>query len=533
MRRWMSFGFCVAALLALAAPARADVITDWNEILLEAIRVDRTSPPQATRAMAIMNVAIFDAVNGLVGGYTPMLYAAEAPAGALPEVAAAAAARRVLVTLFPAQSPAFNAAFDTFFNAIPNSQAKSDGATWGLIVGDRILSRRAADHADDVLDYYVPTGASWWAPTPPAFASALLPNWPTVTPWTMTSGSQFRAGPPPAPGSAEYTKAFIEVRRLGRTDSPVRTADQSQIALFWADGGGTSTPPGHWLQIAIGISEEKHLSLIENARLFALLSVVAADAAIVSWDHKYQYNHWRPYTGIHQADTDGNPDTAPDATWQSFIATPPFPAYTSGHSTFSGSAAKILELFFGTDAIAFSTTSDGLPGVTRTFTSLSKAAEEAGQSRIYGGIHWQYDNQMGLSSGRALAQHAFFNVMTPVQAPGTCAANATTLCLNGGRFKVQATWRTATDHDAAQALPQTADSGQFFFFNEDNVELVVKALNGCGVNERYWVFASGLTDVEVLVTVTDTETGRSRRYFNPQGKAFAPVTDTEAFACAE
>ncbi len=531
MRRLMGIALCVFALLGLAGPARADVITDWNEILLQAIRTDRTSPPKASRAMAIMNVAIYDAVNGLIGGYTPMLYAAEAPAGALPDVAAAAAARKVLVTLFPSQTPTFDAAFDVFFNAIPNSQAKSDGATWGLVVGDRILARRADDHSGDTVDYFVPIGGTWWAPTAPAFAAALLPNWPTVTPWAMTSGSQFRLGPPPAPGSDEYTKAFVEVRRLGRANSPFRTAEQTQIALFWADGAGTATPPGHWIQIAIGLSEEKHLSLIENARLFALLSITEADAAVVSWDHKYQYNIWRPITGIQNAEIDGNPDTAAEKDWLPLIATPPFPAYSSGHSTFSGGAAKLLELFFGTDAVAFSTTSDGLPGVTRSFTSLSKAAEEAGQSRIYGGIHWQFDNQIGLASGRALAQHVFFNFLTPVQAPSTCAPNATTLCLNGGRFKVQATWNTGTDHGPAQALTGTADSGQFFFFNDDNVELVVKALDGCGVNQRYWLFASGLTDVEVLVTVTDTETGRTRQYFNPRGKAFAPVTDTEAFVC--
>lgn len=530
-RRLMGTALCCAALLGLAGPARADVITDWNEILLGAVRVDKTSPPRASRAMAIMNVAIYDAVNGLVGGYTPMLYAAEAPAGALPEVAAAAAARKVLVTLFPAQTPAFDAAFNAFYNSIPNSQAKSDGATWGLVVGDRILARRADDHSGDTVDYFVPTGGSWWAPTAPAFASPLLPNWPQVTPWTLTSGSQLRVGPPPAPGSAEYTKAFIEVRRLGRVNSPVRTADQTQIALFWADGAGTATPPGHWIQIAIGLSEEKHLTLIENARLFALLGITLGDAAVVCWDIKYQYNLWRPITGIQNAEIDGNPNTAADKTWTPLIATPPFPSYTSGHSTFSGGASKLLELFFGTDAVAFSTTSDALPGVTRTFTSLSQAAEEAGQSRIYGGIHWQFDNQAGLANGRALAEHAFYNFLTPVQAPSTCVANATTLCLNGGRFKVQATWRHGTSKGQAQAVPQTADTGQFFFFNEENIELVVKALDGCLVNQKHWIYASGLTDVEVLLTVTDTHTGHSRQYFNAEGTTFAPVADTSAFAC--
>jgi hypothetical protein len=168
--------------------------------------------------------------------------------------------------------------------------------------------------------------------------------------------------------------------------------------------------------------------------------------------------------------------------------------------------------------------------VQRSFTSFSQAAEEAGQSRIYGGIHWQYDNQAGLASGRTLAEHVFFNFLTPVSAPGVCAADARTLCLNGGRFKVQARWTTATASGPAQVVSQTGDSGQLYFFDADNTELTVKVLDGCGTNDRFWVFASGLTNVQVAVTVTDTRTGSARQYFNPQGHPFAPVQDISAFA---
>jgi PAP2 superfamily len=530
LRQRIAVGLCAVALLGLATRAGADVVLDWNGVLLNAIRTDKTSPPKASRAMAAVHVAIFDAVNGILGGFTPYHVTAHAPGGASPEAAAAAAAHKVLVALFPAQRATFDAALTASLAAIPDGAAETTGVSWGESVADQILALRANDHSSDVVPYEAPLGGGWWVPTPPAFAAALLPNWPSVTPWCMTKGSQFRAGAPPFPTSKEYTAAYREVLRLGRQDSADRTADQTQIALFWADGAGTATPPGHWLVIAQGVAQQGHLTLLGNARLFALVSLAVADAAIVSWDHKYAFSNWRPVTGIQHADTDGNPKTTADPSWLPLIATPPFPSYSSGHSTFSGSSSRILALVFGTDAISFSTTSDGLPGVQRSFTSFSQAAEEAGQSRIYGGIHWQFDNQVGLASGRSLAEHVFFNFLTPVSAPSTCVPGPTTLCLNGGRFKVQASWNTGSSSGAAQVVSQTGDSGQLSFFDPDNTELTVKVLNACSFNDRYWVFASGLTNVEVLITVTDTHAGRVRQYFNPRGKVFAPVQDVSAFA---
>jgi hypothetical protein len=530
LRKLNGLGVFIVALLGLGGPVGADVVTDWNGVLLDAIRVDKTSPPKASRAMAAVNVAIFDAVNGILGGYTPYHVTASAPTGASPEAAAVAAAHKVLVGLFPAQKAAFDAERAASLAAIPDGAAKSAGISWGDSVAAQILALRANDHAADVVNFLAPSGGTWWVPTPAALAPALLPNWPLVTPWTLSTASQFRQGGPPAPGSAEYTAAFREVKWFGRNTSVNRTAEQTQIALFWADGAGTATPPGHWLLIAQGISEERHLTLIENARLFALMGLAVADAAIVSWDHKYYYNNWRPITGIRLANTDGNPGTKADPTWESLIATPPFPSYTSGHSTFSASSARVLELFFGSDNASFSTTSDGLPGVTRSFSSFSQAAEEAGQSRIYGGIHWQYDNQAGLTSGRELGEHVFFNFLTPAVSAGTCAAGPTTLCLNGGRFKVEAAWSSGAVSGTAQALSQSGNSGQFYFSDPDNTELVVKVLDNCSSNGHYSVFVGGLTDVEVRVTVTDTQAGRARQYFNSLGQLFETVQDLSAFA---
>ncbi len=528
-------GLCAAALLGLAGPARADVVTDWNHTLLGAIRNDKTSPPKASRALALVQVAVFDAVNGLVGGYTPYAVTDPAPAGASPEAAAIAAAHKTLVALFPAQQVALDGEYSISLGSVPSGPAKTIGITWGESVAGKILALRANDHSGDVVTANFPTGALWWVKTPPALADPLLPNWPAVTPWGSDDVARFLPPPPPPPASAQYTAAFNEVKLLGKVDSTARTADQTQIALFWADGGGTATPPGHWHAIAEGISAAQKLSLVQNARLFALLGIAVADAGIVAWDAKYHYNLWRPITAIRNADTDGNPTTDPDTTWTPLITTPNFPSYISGHSTFSSAAARLLGLFFGSDTFNFSTTSDGLPGVQRSFTSFSQAAAEAGQSRIYGGIHWQYDNTAGLAAGRAIAEQVFFNVLTPVSRPIACVDDPAKLCLEGDRFKVEATWRISDSilngSGPAHAVQQTNDFGQFWFFGPDNIELSVKVLNGCGVNDHFWVFASGLTDVEVTLRVTDSQTGVTRTYFNPRGQAYAPVQDTSAFPC--
>ena len=258
----------------------------------------------------------------------------------------------------------------------------------------------------------------------------------------MTHGNQFRVPAPPAFDSEEYAEAYAEVKDLGGVDSAARSADQTEIAYFWEDGPGTATPPGHWQVIAQQISGTFDNDMLENARLFALLSVVQADAAIVSWDNKYHYDHVRPYTAItSEAEFDGNDATEMDPSWFNLVPTPPFPTYTSGHSTFSGGSSRLLARFFGTDDIAFSAPSpdpqrwpDVLPGVVRSWTSLSQAAAEAGQSRIYGGIHWQYDNQHGLVSGRGLADFVFETLLRPVK-DGSTDRPGRRLGLGNGRIR--------------------------------------------------------------------------------------------------
>src|SRR5947207_3043059 len=205
----------------------------------------------------------------------------------------------------------------------------------------------------------------------------------------MPTGSHFRPLGPPTLDSARYVEDYNEVKALGAAVGSTRTVEQDMIALFWADGAGTETPPGHWNSIAQSVGAAWGNTVEQNARLFALLNLAMADAAICAWDAKYTYDFWRPVTAIRNGDFDGSAATVGDPTWTSFIVTPPFPDYVSGHSTFSGAASTVLAMFYGTDNVAFATGSDFLPGMTRHFSSFSAAARQAAVSRLYAGIHFR------------------------------------------------------------------------------------------------------------------------------------------------
>jgi hypothetical protein len=257
-----------------------------------------------------------------------------------------------------------------------------------------------------------------WRPTPPANAAAAAPQWGNVTRWA-SSPTQFPQDGPPAMDSPEFSDAFNYVKEIGSATSSTRTAEQSDIALYWAGATGTSTPVGHWNRIAQSVAESQGNTLEQNARLFALVGIAQADAFIACWDNKYLYDHWRPVTAIRAAETDGNPDTVADPNWSSFIPTPNHPSYLSGHSSMSGASGEVLANFFLTDDISFTSSAEGVSVPDRTFMSFSDASEEAAVSRLFGGIHWSYDNDDGLALGRALGEHVFATQLRPVPEPGT------------------------------------------------------------------------------------------------------------------
>ncbi|HEY7314205.1 MAG TPA: phosphatase PAP2 family protein [Gemmataceae bacterium] len=392
----------------------SDVVLHWNEVILAAIKADRTPPPQAARHLAIVHAAMYDAMNAIHRTHRAYRVRVQPEGEVSADVAAAIAAHRMLVELHPRQVEAFDAALDASLESVPEGQAKERGVTLGQQVAEQILAWRADDGSRRQVRYTPSSTPGLWRPTPPGHKAALLPQWRYLTPFAIPGTDRFMPAAPPGLSTDAYTEAFLEVQALGERDSRTRTADQTVIAWFWDDGSGSVTPPGHWNRIAQTVARQQRLTPADNARLFALLNISMADAAILCWEGKFGFKYWRPITAIREADRDENADTTPQRDWNSLLTTPPFPSYPSGHSTFSGAAATALARFFGTDAIRFRIGSEGTPGVTRSYAGFWAAAEEAGRSRIYGGIHYEFDNQEGLRTGRDLADHIARRFLLPV-----------------------------------------------------------------------------------------------------------------------
>jgi YD repeat-containing protein len=382
-----------------------NVVLEWNAIALGVLQRDPyTPPPMFSRNLAMVQAAVYDAVNAISQRYSVYKVDINAAVGTSEEAAAAAAAARILSKLYPSQQALINAALTRTLNTITDGAGKTAGIELGNTVADQIFALRSKDGARTQVPYQNSTEIGKWQPSLPNFGGALYPQWPQVTPFALDSGSQFRPNGLPTLNSAEYTAAFNEVSQLGARNSSTRTADQTQIAQFWSDGSGTMTPVGHWNEIAETAASIKGTNIIETARLFAQLDVALADAGIAAWDSKYTYNAWRPITAIRDAALDGNVNTTADPNWQPLIDTPPFPEYVSGHSTFSAAAAAVLGKTFG-DSFQFQSGSVTLPGTSRSFTSFTGAAAEAGQSRIYGGIHFQFSNRDGLTLGKQIGDY--------------------------------------------------------------------------------------------------------------------------------
>jgi len=413
-----------AAFVCLLGPARlsADEVVDWNNILLDTIRTNSIGPPPASRIMATMNTAMYDAVNSIARTHQPYHVDLTADPGTSRAAAAAQAAHRVLSSMVPANLATYNAALANSLSSVPDGSGKTAGIELGNTVGAAILALRANDGASAMVPYSPGSQPGEWRPTPPANAPAAAPQWANLTPWAMTSPSQFQnPDGPPAVDSADYTAAFNQVKEIGSATSATRTVDQSNAALFWAGPAGTSTPVGHWNRIAQTIAESQGNTLEENARLFALVGMTEADALISAWDNKYHFDHWRPVTAIREAATDGNPDTEADLNWSSFITTPNHPSYTAAHGTLSGAMGALLADFFGTDDITFTSSTEGFVVPDRTFTSFSQASQEASNSRMYGGIHWSFDNDDGLAGGRTLGHYIFATQLQAIPEPTTVA----------------------------------------------------------------------------------------------------------------
>ena len=416
----------LACLLALLRSAAADLIGDWNAQAVNAIRNETTTPPLAARNLAMLHVAIHDAVNSLTGTHRPYAVSAPPDGPTSAEAAVVGAAHQVLVNLFPSQRAAFDATLAASLAGIPESLERSRGVELGRSTANTILGLRANDGSSTTIPYIPSAEPGAWRRTPPYFRPPDLPHWRFVRPFALSSGSQFRPPGPPPLDSARYATDLDQVKALGAADSPIRTPEQTLVANFWADFTYTVTPPGHWNQIARQVATSQGLSLPQKARLFALLNLALADAAIATWDAKYAFNFWRPVTAIPQADLDGNPATAADPNWTPLLTTPAFPEYVSGHSAFSAAAAVVLARFLGTDHAEFTVISDSVPGVVRAYSSFAGAADEIGMSRIYGGIHFLSGDLDGLSLGRAIGAFVDDHFLLPLGNPPRVRARCPT-----------------------------------------------------------------------------------------------------------
>lgn len=395
--------------LLAGMPAQANAVLEWNALMMQAIRASNTAPTLSTRNLAILHLAIYDAFNAIHGGYQPYRLQPPAPAGASDQAAVAAAGREVMGVLYPSFSARTEELYALQAREFPTGPAAEDGLAVGLTAARGLLAERSADGSNTEIPYIPSAAPGQWRRTPPFYRPPLDPHWRYVKLFAIPEVEPFVPPPPPAMDSEEYARDFNEVKAIGAKNSAIRTEEQSLIAVFWSDFSYTAMPPGHWHEIAATIAAKAQLSLRETCRLFALLSLAQADASIVCWETKYRYNLWRPVTAIQRADEDGNPATEADPSWDHYLVSPPFPEYTSGHSTFSKASAQVLTHFFGTDAITFTATSDSVPGVTRTYHSLAACADEVGMSRIYGGIHFMFANREGKRCGARIADFVTAN----------------------------------------------------------------------------------------------------------------------------
>jgi hypothetical protein len=411
----------LAGFVGGVSPALADAVTDWNAF---ADMLPLGSPPQRNRIGAMMHVAIHDALNSIDPRYESYGGVAAASPDALPASAVAAAAYEVLISQAPAsQSTAITTFYNNTILALPEcpSAVCTAGTAAGQAAAYAILALRAGDgSATPHLPYTLAPSAGVYQQTPGTPPAASLPpqfaGWALVTPFILHSGSQFRAEPGELFDltSEEYTRDFNEVKRVGSLNAQAegnRTADQSAIARFWPGGGS------NWNAVTRIILSGRGLNSWQHAHLFALLNMALSDGNVAVFDTKYAYNFWRPVTAIRQAASDGNPATAADESWISYQNTPPYPDYTCGLTTGAGAGTEVLRRYFGTDHIAYTLTAPPPTNLTRSFTSLSQAASEAVDARVFGGMHFRTGCVRGVIQGKQVGRFVFQHALRPLRKP--------------------------------------------------------------------------------------------------------------------
>lgn len=385
----------LTVLSAAVTSARADVIADWNA-RAEAIAIEkRLLPPPNARGMALLHVAMFEAVNAIDPRYAPYRLKLTVDRNTSKDAAAAAAAHHVLVVLHPDQAATLDVALTAALSTIADGDAKTRGVALGKKAAAEILALRADDGANAAEAYRPFTMPGIYVPT-------ILPvssTYGAVRPWVMDKGSQFRPAPPPALVSQTWTNDVNEIREIGGRDSTKRTAEQTAIGRFWFVTG-----PQAWNPIVRQLTAARKMDLVDSARLFALVAIAADDAFIAVFDAKYHYNFWRPVTAIRNADQTGNKATPREASWLPLGDTPMHPEYPCAHCITSAAAASVLVSVVGNEIAEVSMTSPTAPGVTRRWTRLQDYADEVAVARIYAGFHYRFSATIGMDMGRKIGE---------------------------------------------------------------------------------------------------------------------------------
>jgi hypothetical protein len=399
-------GLVAIALLGLVQPASADVISDWNDQAVAFVVNRKIGPPPAERIIAMTQVAMFDAVNSIERKYRPYLVQLPATPTASKEAAAAAAAGMVLAGINPQAEPAIKTVLASYLAKIPDSATKTEGIKLGEAVAAKILEARANDGAKAPDTYRPRTAPGVYVPTAPT----VVPQWRGVKPFALTNASQFRPAPPIALKSAEWATDYNEMKKFGGRTFTERSTRQTEDARFWLATDGRVFYP-----LVRQIAGAKEMSVIDCARLFALVAVARADSLIAVFDAKYHYEFWRPVTAIRNGDIDDNPATERDASWQPFDATPMHPEYPCAHCIEAASLAGVVQEVFGTAEIPEVTmTSPTAPGVVHHWTNVRAFVDEVSEARIWSGFHWRFSTQVARAMGYKIGEYVTENFMQPL-----------------------------------------------------------------------------------------------------------------------
>lgn len=387
-------GLVAFVIAALCIPTRADVVTEWNVIAGELITAAGLGTPPANRVMAIAHTAAYEAANAITKRFAPDRDGVEAPPGASVDAAIAAAHRTVLLQLVPSQSSAIDRAYRAALAAIGADGAKGAGVSVGEKAAAAVLARRANDGAATPERYRPLTTAGVYVPT----AIPVVPQWPQRKPWMMKSAAQFRPGPPPPLASDLWARDFNEIKAIGGRSSSIRSGEQTEIARFWE-----ATLPPIYHGLVRSVANMPGRDVMQNARLFAVVTQAADDALIAIFDAKYHYGFWRPVTAIRNGDIDGNDATERDPSWAPLIDTPMHPEYPCAHCIVSAAIGAVLQAEIGSaPAPLLTTTSTTANGAARSWSSVDAFVHEVAEARIYGGVHYRFSTRVGTAMGRQI-----------------------------------------------------------------------------------------------------------------------------------